>query len=72
VLPREELIKTVRQLVEQLYLESPRSQANQDAYITSSETEKRTNRKAFARDQAVDSNRWADILQNLLSADLDG
>jgi hypothetical protein len=68
---RDQLIKVVWQLVEELYLESATHQAA-GAYTASNEAEKRTILNDFAKQQALKSNRWAHILRNLLSADLNG
>ncbi len=67
--PRERLAKDVLPLLEDLYLASAGDLANK--YVASSETEKKTILKDFAKNQAVRSKRWATIAQNLLSADLD-
>ena len=69
MLPREHLAKDVMPLLENLYLASAGEQAQK--YAMSSEIEKRTILRDFAKNQAMRSKRWATIAQNLLSADLD-
>jgi Mlc titration factor MtfA (ptsG expression regulator) len=66
---RNELIATMWGLVEELYLE-PRAPMAINAYAAASDAETRAILTEFAKTQAVTSQRWASIVQNLLSADL--
>jgi hypothetical protein len=62
---------SVWNLLEQLYLDAANKRAA-GQYANLSETEKRTTLKDFTKRQAVTSKRWSSILQDILSADLDG
>ena len=61
----------VWELLEQLYLDSTARQAKAN-YATLTDEEKRAILKDFAKEQSVKSSRWANIAQNLLSAELNG
>jgi hypothetical protein len=60
---------SVWELLEQLYLDSASGQGSGD-YAGLTDDEKRAILKDFAKEQAAGSKRWADIAQNLLSAEL--
>ena len=60
----------VWRLLEELYTDAASKQAA-DQYASLSETEKRTILRDFTKRQVVTSKRWSQILQNLLSADLE-
>jgi hypothetical protein len=60
----------VWRLLEELYLDAA-SKQGASQYANLSETEKRATLKDFTRWQAVTSKRWCQILQDLLSADLE-
>jgi hypothetical protein len=64
------IANNIWQLLEELYLDSA-SKQDADQYASLSETEKRAIRKDFAKRQACASKRLSQIVQNLLSADLD-
>jgi hypothetical protein len=59
----------VWELLEQLHLDSTARQVKAN-YATLTDKEKRAILKDFAKEQAVKSPRWANIAQNLLSAEL--
>jgi hypothetical protein len=61
----------VSRLLEELYLDTANRLAA-DEYTHLSENEKRATLVGFAKMQAATSKRWSRILQDLLSADLDG
>ena len=60
---------SVWDLLEQLYLDSTARQVKAN-YATLTDEEKRAILKDFAQEQSVKSARWANIAQNLLSAEL--
>jgi hypothetical protein len=60
---------SIWELLEQLYLGSANGQAKAN-YAVLTDDEKRAILKRFAQDQSVKSARWANIAQNLLSAEL--
>jgi hypothetical protein len=62
---------SIWELLEQLYLDAANCQ-DSDSYAGLADDEKRTILKDFAQEQSVTSARWANITQNLLSAELDG
>jgi hypothetical protein len=62
---------SVWDLLEQLYLDSTARQVKAN-YATLTDEEKRAILKDFAQEQSVKSARWANIAQNLLSAELNG
>jgi hypothetical protein len=62
---------SIWELLEQLYLGSANGQTKAN-YATMTDDEKRAILKDFAQEQSVKSARWANIAQNLLSAELDG
>ena len=67
----DQAVQIVWDLVEELYVESL-SKLAKDKHAALNEAEKRTALKDFAKKQAVTSKRWAQILQALLSADMNG
>jgi hypothetical protein len=60
----------VWRILEEIYLDAASEQVACD-YASLSDADKRTALKEFTKRQAVTSKRWSQILQNLLSADLD-
>jgi hypothetical protein len=62
---------SIWELLEQLYLGAANCQDG-DSYAGLADNEKRAILKDFAQEQSVKSARWANISQNLLSAELDG
>ena len=71
LLQHHPVINAVWQLLEHLYLDAASKQAAGE-YACLSDADKRATLIGFAKRQAVTSKRWSGILQDLLSADLDG
>jgi hypothetical protein len=70
MLPREHIGTEMWSLLEQLYVASADEQGKYK-YAGSTENQKRIVLKDFAKGQAVKSKRWANIAQNLSSAELE-
>jgi hypothetical protein len=66
-----QIASNVWRLLEELYLDSA-DEKTTAAYASADEIAKRPILKDFARRQSATSKRWSQILQNLLSAELDG
>jgi hypothetical protein len=69
MLLQEPVADNVWRLLEESFLDCA-GKAATNKYACLSETEKRPVLIDFAKNQAVSSQRWASIVQNLLSADL--
>jgi hypothetical protein len=66
-----QIASNVWRLLEELYLDFADDKTTAE-YVSADEIAKRSILKDFARRQAATSKRWSQILQNLLSAELDG
>jgi vacuolar-type H+-ATPase catalytic subunit A/Vma1 len=68
--PRDRIVRDVRQLLEQKYLESNGDQCKQE-YAGLSETEKMEVLKVFLQKRTAGSKaaQWAKVLQDILQAD---
>ena len=65
-----QIANNIWRLLEDLYLDSANEQCAAK-FASANEIEKRAILKDFAKRQACASKRWSQIVQNLLSADLD-
>jgi hypothetical protein len=71
MLGQPQIANNIWQLLEELYLDFANEQCTAE-FARANEIEKRTILKEFTRRQSATSKRWSQILQNLLSAELDG
>ena len=69
MLPQNQIRTGVWDLLEQIYLGSANCR-DSGGYAGLTDDEKRAILKDFAKEQAAGSKRWANIAQNLLSAEL--
>jgi hypothetical protein len=71
MLVRLQIESSVWRLLEELYLDSADEKTTAE-YASANEIAKRSILEDFARRQSATSKRWSQILQDLLSAELDG